>query len=72
MSHNQEKPSIETTESIKTESRRNFLKKAGAVALYTPPAIAMLMQPTQASIMKSPGGKQHKNHGFMRDNKRPE
>ena len=37
------------------ESRREFLRKAGKMAVYTPPAMMMLMKPTQASILKSNG-----------------
>lgn len=43
-------------EQIATESRRKFLKKAGAFAIYTPPAISMLMHPSHASVTKSAGG----------------
>ncbi len=32
------------------ESRRDFLKKAGKMALYTPPAIMMLMQPSRHAL----------------------
>jgi len=45
-----------STEDAARDSRRTFLKKAGVFALYTPPAVTMLMQPSQASMMKSPGG----------------
>ena len=60
-----DKKDVEIEKSIdgeNTESRRAFLKKAGLVALYTPPAMAVLMSPSQASMMKSPGG-QYGNHG---------
>ena len=36
-------------------SRREFLKKAGRFAAYTPPAMMMLMKPSHASIQKSGG-----------------
>jgi len=39
-----------------SESRRDFLKKAGAFALYAPPAITLLANPSHASVRKSPGG----------------
>ena len=32
------------------ESRRDFLKTASKVALYTPPAIMMLMQPNRDAL----------------------
>jgi hypothetical protein len=35
------------------ESRRAFLKKAGKFAVYTPPAVMLLMQPSFASMSKS-------------------
>lgn len=38
------------------ESRRDFLKKAGRFAAYTPPAMMLLMKPSHASIMRSGGG----------------
>ncbi len=35
------------------ESRRAFLKKAGKFAVYTPPAVMLLMKPSFAHINKS-------------------
>lgn len=35
--------------------RREFLKKAGAFALYTPPTIMLLMQPSHDAIAASGG-----------------
>lgn len=32
------------------ESRRDFLKKAGKVALYAPPAFVLLMQPSREAL----------------------
>jgi hypothetical protein len=32
------------------ESRRDFLKKAGKMALYTPPAIMLLMHPSRHAL----------------------
>jgi hypothetical protein len=32
------------------ESRRDFLKKAGKMALYTPPAIMLLMHPSRNAL----------------------
>ena len=49
-----------------SESRRAFLKKAGAFALYAPPAITLLSQPSHASIMSSPGGNHDGNHYYSR------
>jgi len=56
-------------EDVTRDSRRTFLKKAGVFALYTPPAVTMLMQPSQASMMKSPGGAHqgHKRRGGRHD-----
>jgi len=34
----------------KDESRRDFLKTAGKLALYTPPAMMMLMQPSRQAL----------------------
>jgi len=39
--------STDTEQSV-TEARRRFLKKAGKFAVYTPPAVMMLMKPTFA------------------------
>jgi len=41
-------------------ARRDFLKKAGKFAIYTPPAIMMLMHPSRNAIGKSLKG----NNGF--------
>ena len=35
------------------ESRRSFLKKAGKFAVYTPPAVMLLMKPSFATMSKS-------------------
>lgn len=37
------------------ESRRRFLKKAGKLAIYTPPAMALMMQPSHARFLTSGG-----------------
>ena len=36
-------------------SRRDFLKKAGKLAIYTPPAMMVMMKPSHASFTKSGG-----------------
>jgi len=36
------------------ESRRRFLKSAGKLAIYTPPAMMVLAKPSQASLLISP------------------
>jgi len=41
-------------------ARRDFLKKAGKFAIYTPPAIMMLMHPSAHAVRKSLKG----NNGF--------
>ena len=35
------------------QSRRDFLKKAGKFAVYTPPAVMLLMKPSYATLSKS-------------------
>ena len=40
------------------ESRRRFLKNAGKLAVYTPPAMITLMKPSYASFARS-GGRPH-------------
>ena len=35
------------------EGRRDFLKKAGRFAVYTPPALMVMMKPSHAQIMKT-------------------
>ena len=42
-------------------TRRDFVKKAGAVAFYTPPALAALMQPSREAIAS--GGKPGRRFG---------
>ena len=37
------------------ESRRDFLRKAGKLAVYTPPAMMLLMKPSTDAIASSPG-----------------
>ena len=37
------------------ESRRDFMRKAGKLAVYTPPAMMLLMQPGKESFASSPG-----------------
>jgi len=36
------------------ESRRRFLKSAGKLAIYTPPAMMVLAKPSTASVIVSP------------------
>ena len=36
-----------------TDSRRDFLKKAGKLAVYTPPAMLVLMTPSYANMTES-------------------
>jgi len=43
------------------QARRNFLKTAGKFAVYTPPAVMMLMKPGYARMNKSMTGRPH--HG---------
>jgi hypothetical protein len=39
------------------ESRREFLIKAGKLAVYTPPALMLLMRPSRTVACTSAGGK---------------
>ena len=39
------------------KNRRAFLKKAGKYAVYTPPAMMMLMHPSANAVMKSGYGR---------------
>jgi|GEM_PF-1502590 hypothetical protein len=43
------------------QARRDFLKTAGKFAVYTPPAVMMLMKPGYARMNKSMTGRPH--HG---------
>ena len=45
------------------QARRNFLKTAGKFAVYTPPAVMMLMKPGYARMNKSMTGRPHHHHG---------
>jgi len=44
------------------QARRSFLKTAGKFAIYTPPAVMMLMKPGYARMNKSMTGRPH-HHG---------
>jgi len=46
----------------KTESRRDFLKKAGKFAVYTPPALMVMSQSSHATFTKSCCGDIDKNY----------
>lgn len=37
------------------DSRREFMKAAGKLAVYTPPIMMLLMKPSQEALAKSPG-----------------
>ena len=45
------------TEDEAVQARRDFLKKAGKFAVYTPPAVMMLMKPGYATINASSVGR---------------
>lgn len=45
-------------------ARRQFLKTAGKFAVYTPPAMMMLMKPSHASVMYSVVGRPKGNNGI--------
>jgi len=44
-------------ERIVAESRRDFLKKAGKFAVYTPPTVMALMRPSYATVSGSANGR---------------
>jgi len=44
-------------ERVVAESRRDFLKKAGKFAVYTPPAVMVLMKPSYATVSGSGTGR---------------
>jgi hypothetical protein len=46
---------MEEQNKVKGDSRREFLKKAGKLAVYTPPAMVAMMQPGYASFALSGG-----------------
>lgn len=50
-------------EEMAVQARRNFLKTAGKFAVYTPPAVMMLMKPGYARMNKSMTGRPHHHHG---------
>ena len=41
-------------------SRREFIKKVGKFAIYTPPAVMLLMHPSREAIARSPGKYKYK------------
>lgn len=43
---------------IVAESRRRFIKAAGKLAIYTPPAMMVLMNPSVEAFAKSAGGEE--------------
>jgi formiminotetrahydrofolate cyclodeaminase len=47
---------LEKDDGVKS-GRRDFLKNAGRFAIYTPPAVMLLMRPSQATVLKSAVGK---------------
>jgi hypothetical protein len=50
----------------KDETRREFLIKAGKIAVYTPPALMLLMHPSKTKACTSAGGKRPVNYHFDR------
>lgn len=53
-------------EKTRDESRREFLIKAGKLAVYTPPALMLLMHPSKTIACTSAGGKRPLNHSDYR------
>ncbi len=50
---------------MKDETRREFMIKAGKIAVYTPPALMMLMHPSKTKACSSAGGKRpHRGGDF--------
>ena len=52
----EEQQSEASAEQQRSESRRAFLKKAGKFAVYTPPAVMLLMKPSYATFRKTACG----------------
>lgn len=46
-----------------SQKRRDFLKTAGRVAVYTPPTLMLLMNPSVATFAKSAGAKANNGKG---------
>jgi hypothetical protein len=61
-------------EETATKGRRNFLKKAGKFAIYTPPAMMLMIKPSYATFNKSmvgrPKHKKKMHHGKKHQSKR--
>jgi len=55
--HVSEDSNLVNSEDAVGQARRDFLKKAGKFAVYTPPAVMMLMKPAYASINASSVGR---------------
>ena len=55
-----------TVEKTNEKSRRDFLKTAGKFAIYTPPALMILMNPDRAALACSPKPNGKQGHGFFR------
>jgi hypothetical protein len=54
----------QTTEGVES-SRRRFLKTAGKIAIYTPPAMLLMSKPSFATFGKS-GGYPYPSNGFKK------
>lgn len=54
---------LEPHQAESEKSRRDFLKKAGKFAVYTPPAVMVLMKPSYAYMSKSMVGRPNIQHG---------
>ncbi|MCH9693200.1 MAG: hypothetical protein K0U72_01715 [Gammaproteobacteria bacterium] len=48
--------SVTEEDELVVESRRKFIKAAGKLAIYTPPAMMVLMNPSAEAFAKSAGG----------------
>lgn len=48
------------------DSRRKFLKTAGKIAVYTPPAMLIMSQPSYATFQKSGGYEQTTHRPYKR------
>ena len=49
------------------KSRREFMKTAGKLAVYTPPALMLLMRPTPDAIAASAGAPQRTDYNAEED-----
>jgi hypothetical protein len=64
--HLEKKEMLMEQDKTRDESRREFLIKAGKLAVYTPPALMLLMHPSKTIACTSAGGKRPLTHSNYR------